>query len=309
MRTVGWLLICSALALPAGAALLRVTGDHVNLRAHPDAHTEVVGQVDHGGELRGTGETEGEWTAVVPPREINLWIFASLVKNGAVAVNRAQIRAGAGLNYKVVGSLDRGAPVESRGQLGDWLKIAPPKGTRLWVNSAYLEPVKPPQVPPPVTPPVTPPRPAPVVVVEPPAPKATPKPGPKPEPKPTDRPLPPPAYPRAGTDSPQPAAGGGALTVPSELAGESLSGQHAQGTSQEFSGSLSKTGWVWRSPSKYRLIQRDARGRALTVCYVVGNEEQLGPLLGRELTIRGRTFWLTGAAYPAVSAERITRRN
>ena len=293
MRTGYCLVICALLAWPAAAMRLRVAGDHVNLRAKPDSQTEVVGQVNAGDELVGTGTTEGEWTQVVPPVGVDLWIFAALVKSGAVSVNRAQIRSGAGFNYKVVGKLERGARIQTRGQLGDWLKIAPPAGSTLWVSSKYVVAVVPKALPKPDPPPKPEPTP----------------PEPPPDPPPAERPLPPPAHPRAGGATPSNASGVETITVPSTLQGQTLSDSHAQGARRTFTGILSKTGWVWRSPSAFRLIERDARGRAVTVCYVTGNDAQLKPLLGRELTIVGREFWLTGAAYPAVSAERITRRN
>ena len=65
---------------------------------------------------------------------------------------------------------------------------------------------------------------------------------------------------------------------------------------------------VWRRPSRYRLVQRDNQGRALTVCYVIGDGSQLENLLGKNLLVGGKEYWVQGVRHPAITAERITIR-
>lgn len=146
-QRTAWLLAATLAACGAAAApaRLRVTGDRVCLRAAAAEQAEVVGQVMTGDELTAPdGPATGAWVRVVPPDAVSLWIYGELVRNGSVAVDRAQVRGGPGLQFKRVGELARGTPVTARGTFGDWLKIAPPPGSALWISRAYVEPLAPP---------------------------------------------------------------------------------------------------------------------------------------------------------------------
>ena len=83
----------------------RVKTDRVNLRARAEATSEVVGQVSVDERLP-VQQVQEEWVQVVPPDRIDLWVHRDFVKDNASTVDRLNIRAGAGINYSVVGTLE-----------------------------------------------------------------------------------------------------------------------------------------------------------------------------------------------------------
>lgn len=118
--------------------LVTVNADRVNLRAAPDANSEVVGQVSSADTLVLQGSISDAWVKVTPPAAIDLWIFGSLVKDGKVTVSKAQVRSGAGLNFNVVGQLQNGDPITIRGKVGDWIKIAPFPTSAVWITNSFV---------------------------------------------------------------------------------------------------------------------------------------------------------------------------
>jgi len=80
------------------------------------------------------------------------------------------------------------------------------------------------------------------------------------------------------------------------------------GKAVQYEGTLRRSGFVWRRPSRYRLVRFDAAGRAFTSCYVLGNETQLAGITGQKLLIKGREYWIQGAQHPVVVPEQIVRR-
>ena len=50
---------------------------------------------------------------------------------------------------------------------------------------------------------------------------------------------------------------------------------------------------------------KDARGRTVTICYVLGNSKQLASILGRRVAIKGRQYWVRRVRYPGVRPDRI----
>ncbi len=136
LLTSTWLIACT---LSSGAVqYLEVKGDRVNLRAAAKADAEVVGQVGSTDTLILQGDITDPWVKVTPPDRVDFWIYASLVKDGKVTANNAQVRAGAGLNFNVVGQLQDGDTVSQRGKIGDWIKIAPFPTSAVWVTNAYV---------------------------------------------------------------------------------------------------------------------------------------------------------------------------
>lgn len=301
----------------ADGLALRVTADRVNLRAAAGTQYEVVGQVSTGQALDALAPIEGEWVQVVPPETVDLWIYADLVDEGRVIVTRAQVRAGAGLNYQVVGRLERGARLDIRGRLGDWLRIAPPTGSSLWIAREFVQPISdvapepqampvsplpsapaPPSAPPAVTPAPAPPQPE--TSREPPPP--LPHPPDQPDPA-TPPPLPQPAYPQAG----RPADLRPQVKAPAALDRFALVQEQQQGETGRFTGVLRRSGWAFRRPSRYRLITYDRSGRAVTQCYIIEREAQLNQLVGHRIDLTGRTYWVSGIGYPVVAVERLVR--
>lgn len=256
---------------------VRVVGNRVNLRARPHLQSEVVGQVNRGDELKVLNRSEG-WVAVSPPDGIDFWVHRDFVDNDEVAAPRLNVRAGPGVNYNVVVTLERGTRIERRGAFAEWVRIEPPAGALLWISDELVEPVRPQPVPVPAPRPEPVPRP-----VEPPVQTPAPPVAPPPtEPTPVvERPAPPP---------------------PRDLDLIPLEGQ---GEEVQREGVLRPAGFVFGRPSRYRLTR--TRGHIIeTICYVRGNDAQMQSLLGHAVIINGREYWVQGARYPVLVPDQIT---
>lgn len=295
---------------------LRVTGDRVNLRALADSTSEIVGQVSTGDILM-ADSADGEWFAVSPPSETDVWVYRELVVDGVVAVTKLRVRSGPGISYRPVGRVTRGDRVEERGVQGDWLKIAPPPDCTVYIHRDFVERAD--------APPAAPPEAA--------RPQPAPTPSPRPQPAPAARPAAPP--PAAGSDpvrpppvrvTPPPVAAPSRVeprrppppTVspapsrrppmrrPDALQPDRLVDTRVQGVGAEVEGVLRRAVFVWRRPSRYRLVKYDAAGRAVTKYYVVGRDAELAAALDRRVRIEGETYWVQGARYPVLLAENLT---
>lgn len=246
---------------------VRITGNHVNMRARPELNAEVVGQVQRGEHLTAKSMTTN-WVEVIPPETIDFWAHRDFLSEGEVVSPRLNIRAGPGINYSVVATVERGDQLVVRGEFGEWVKVEPPKDASLWISSEYVEAI-------------TPERPKPLPAAIPPAPK------PQPPPPPAIKPPPPKPVP-----------------PPEDLDLIPLAGQ---GMQVEREGTLRQAGFIIGRPSHFRLTQSQGHTHE-TVCYVKGNEAQLKSLLGKSLLIKGREYWVQGIRHPILVPEQIILR-
>lgn len=269
------------------AAEVRVAAEHLNLRAAPHAEAEVVGQVARG-DILTAGETQGDWLQVVPPPTVVLWVYSELIRDGEAAASKVLVRAGPGINYRDVGQLAKGDKVTVKGASasGEWLRIVPPPGCALWISGKYVEPVGSrakiePAAPVPGAPAGRPPKAHAGVSAD----------------KPNEKPVP--AEDR-GTRSIEPPPG---------LGSARLADRAGQGQTAQYEGVLGGSGFVWRRPTPYRLIQTDTKGHIVSACYVLGDEPYLSTLKGKTLLVYGREYWVQGVQYPVVAAEQIILRD
>jgi len=143
---------------------IRVTGDRVSLRAKPDLNSELLDHAMRDEELVFLGKTNG-WVAVQTPGSLGLWVSGQYVQNGVVQPSRLNVRSGPSQNYSVVCVVNKGDSVALRGEFNDWLKIAPPDGSRVWISEDYTEIIGPPEPEPVPEPVVAEPEPEPEPVV------------------------------------------------------------------------------------------------------------------------------------------------
>ena len=304
MRSIPSILLPVLLATTLAATETRVyvTADHANLRYQNADTVEVARVVSAGQVLVVIGPFEGKWVPVVPPDDISVWIYAELVRKGQVVRDKAQVRSGPGLDYKVVGSLEHGTPVESRGRVGDWMKIKSPAGLSLWVNRAAIA-VAPVSAPPP----------------------------------PALLPLPPALATgllSALTDNTNAAAAaartaetaavaatepppsttvvtGAVVRVlpPPELADLPLAATPLQGRRLRFTGILrASTPGATAAPNVlYRISGPDRSGGIVTFCHVLATTAQFDALPGgAKVTIEGPAWWMKGESVPVVQAEKVS---
>ena len=142
---------------------IKVTGDRVSLRTKADLNAELLpDRAMRDEEFVFLGKTNG-WVAVQAPSSLDFWAAGTYIQNGVVVPEKLNIRSGPSQNYSVVFVANKGDAVVLRGEFNDWVKIAPPAGSRVWISEKYTEVIKPP-------------KPEPVPVVE------IPEPEPEPEP-------------------------------------------------------------------------------------------------------------------------------
>ncbi len=271
---------------------MRVLSDRVNLRAAPQMTAEVVAQVNENDILQAKSVDE-EWVEVVPPENVDCWIHREFYIDGRVSVKKLNVRAGPGINYKIVGEMRRNDPVEVRGEFGEWIKIAPIPTFSVWVSKAYVEPARPGNR------------------------EAMGEAGSneqyRPQPEPEQVAWKDPRDPAVTRSTPQTAEPGVMRVRPKPQVQRSvplppdwkLIPLEGQGKIVEQEGILKTVGFMIKRPTRYRLVHYD-NGRTEVICYVWGNETQMEGYLGRTLQLKGRQYWVHGYRSPILVVEQVT---
>ena len=258
----------SATAQTNEVVKVKVTGDRVSLRTGPDLDSELLDRAMRGEELVFLGKTNG-WVAVQAPESLDFWVSGEYVQSGIVVPAKLNIRSGPSQNYSVVFVANKGDAVTLRGEFNQWIKIAPPLGSQVWISEKYTEMIDPPK-PEPV------PEPEPVVepVVE------------KPKPMPALKPRP--AIPALTEAERKPL-----LLV--------LDTNKKQGIYDEISGVLRRA-----NPGLYKLVLIEGALEE-PICLVRGNEDQMDNLLNRPLLLKGKTYWAKDVDLPILRVEAINK--
>ena len=146
MKNFQTFLTFAALSLAAVSILqaqtpVRVLADSVNLRAKPQLNAEVVAQASYNETLvaREIGE---EWVEVAAPTNVSLWVMKSYVQmpQNTIGAPRVNLRAGPSINYNIVDTLTLGEKIVPRGEeVQEWIKIAPPSTAHVWISREYVE--------------------------------------------------------------------------------------------------------------------------------------------------------------------------
>jgi len=120
---------------------MQVAAGSTPVYTQPSAGAQKVGIVSSG-DILFVSRIDGDWVAVAPPDNFDLWLNKDFIEGNRVIAKSIQIRSGPGVQYDAVGTLERGAPVMPRGEDGDWCKIAPPSSAILWVQKGDLSEVR-----------------------------------------------------------------------------------------------------------------------------------------------------------------------
>ena len=144
-----FLALFAALALTVGAQTndvikVKVTGDRVSLRAGPSLEGELLDRAMIGEEMVFFEQTNG-WVAVQAPDSLNVWVAGEYIEDGVVKPKKLNVRSGPSRNYAVVAVVEQDDQVSVRGEFNEWLKIAPPVGSRVWISEDYVELIEPPK--------------------------------------------------------------------------------------------------------------------------------------------------------------------
>jgi len=134
--------------LTAGPAVVVAT--HVNVRAQPRLHSEVIGHLtkdepvtvleeiilDHS-----APDEPSAWAKITLPPGVHVWVNSPYIDPAAKAVKatRLNLRAGPGENYSVLGRLPHGETVKELRVKGDWMEIEPPASAFAFVAAQFLK--------------------------------------------------------------------------------------------------------------------------------------------------------------------------
>lgn len=305
-----WAALLLAAATPLQAqTLVRVTADNVNLRAKPQLTAEVLAQAHYDEQLvaREIGE---EWIEVAAPASVDLWISKDYVQQpqNVIGARRVNVRAGPSINYNIVDTLERGTPVEPRGEVAEWLKIAPPPSAHLWIHRDYVDvlPGTALAAAEPEAPPAEDPAPAgtkasrrrkskadaaeaPDAIVVATAQPAT-----------LDPALP---TPIVSPSVPVRDAPGREIPVPPP-ANLKLIPLEGQGRLAEFEGELRAAPLINEAPTRYRVV-RWQNNRWQILCHVYGEAAKFRSLQDKRVRVKGREYWIQGAAAPVLVPDQI----
>ena len=267
----------------------KVIGQRVNLRAKAAPTAEVVSQVSDGDILK-VKSVGDEWVEVVPPDAVEFWVHRDFVVEGGIVGNKVNVRAGPGINYTVVGTLDRGSAIESKGAFGEWVRIGAFDDASLWISKDLVElayPFNPPSGP---------------------APTVASVPGPEPVPPESTQDTP--ATPTMAQASTSPAT----TNEPPKATTDVTSGAgdlrlvplEGQGRKSVKEGTVKLTPILLRKAGSHRLVVKEGV-RLVNVCYLRGNSAQLSGFEDVPLRIHGREFWAQGFRDPILVVELIER--
>jgi hypothetical protein len=247
---------------------IRVTGDRVSLRAKPDLNGDLLDRAMRGEEMAYFEKTNG-WVAVQAPDSLDFWVAAVYVQNGVIQPEKLNVRSGPSRNYSVVAVLSKGDAVSLRGEFNDWLKIAPPQGSRVWISEDFVEFIEPPK-PEPLIEAI----PEPELVVE-----------PAPEPDVESR------------SEPEPVVESPYEKLPPLIL--VMDKSKPQGEYDQIPGVLRRA-----NPGLYKLVLI-ADGFEEPICLVRGKESQMERYLNRSMLLKGKVYWAKDIDLPIIQPEKI----
>jgi len=247
---------------------VRVTGDRVNLRAKADLNAEVLESAMRGEEMVCLEQTNG-WVAVQPPESLDFWVAAEYVQNGVVQPEKLNVRSGPSQNYSVVAVVNKGDTLSLRGEFNEWLKIAPPSGSRVWISADFVEVIEPP-------------KPAPMIETIP-EPELVVEPSPEPE---VESPV-----------ATEPIVESEQEELPPLIL--VMDKSKPQGTYDEIPGVLRRA-----NPGLYKLVLI-SDGFEEPICLVRGKESQMERYLNRSMLLKGKVYWAKDIDLPIIQPEKI----
>jgi uncharacterized protein YgiM (DUF1202 family) len=135
--------------VPLVAGPATVSANHVNVRSKAGLVGEVISHMTNGEpvtvveevHLKNSGPEEpSAWAKILLPSDTHVWIKTSYIDtNNTVSAKKLNLRAGPGENYGVVGTVEKGAAVQSISTKGDWTEIQAPANAYAFMAAQYLK--------------------------------------------------------------------------------------------------------------------------------------------------------------------------
>jgi hypothetical protein len=256
----------------------RVTGSVATLRLEPDPGSGPVASAAKGDLLEAVhDDTTSAWVCVRAPATVAFWLYADLVRTSAVSVPEAFLRGGPGIEYPIVGRLDRGDRAIALARDGDWLRVPAPATAAFWIERRQTE-----RLPEPATVAAEPVAAAPV----PPLPTESEPLSLSPSRPAGLRALPPPSA-RSDSAAAEEEERLAVRTTPSPPAPVLPEGR---AEAVELEGRIEEVGYLWRRPASFRLTRLNERGRTETICFLVSDHVPIEPLGGQKVRVIGRRY-------------------
>jgi uncharacterized protein YgiM (DUF1202 family) len=119
-----------------------INANHVNVRAGYDTNFEILTQMDKGDKVIVNGESGG-WYSIKPPLNTSCYVSADLVQikdgEGLIRGSNVNVRAGSGLQFTVLGQLNKDDSVTIRSVEKNWVRIGAPVNCKVWVKSEFVD--------------------------------------------------------------------------------------------------------------------------------------------------------------------------
>ncbi len=120
-----------------------ITADAVNVRGGPGLNFEVICKLEKNDVVMVEGG-QMDWLKIALPRHGSAYIFASYITPqnplvGTVNTDTINIRAGKGLEFSVLGQLQKNDSVELLAREGDWYQIYTPQNCFAWVHKDFVK--------------------------------------------------------------------------------------------------------------------------------------------------------------------------
>jgi len=142
--------------LPAAHVLLEppvpatVKVDSLNLRGQPSLSGEVIAKLKKGETVTILEEVTldkvrkdepAKWVKIQLSTNVPVWVAAHLIDPAtkAVTVNKLNLRGGAGEDFNVLGTLEKGAVVKEIKTKGSWIHIETPANAGGYVSADFLD--------------------------------------------------------------------------------------------------------------------------------------------------------------------------
>jgi uncharacterized protein YgiM (DUF1202 family) len=136
-----------AVTLQPGPA--EVAADNVNVRGQAGLKGEFITHLNKGDAVTVLSQINldkhqidepAQWAKIAFPTNAHVWVNSQFIDatNKTVLPRKLNLRAGPGENYSVLGTVERGEPVDILTTRGDWSAIAPPATAYAFIAAMYV---------------------------------------------------------------------------------------------------------------------------------------------------------------------------
>lgn len=135
------LLSCSVLfATAASADRLAVSAKKANIRSGPGTNYDILWEVEKYHPLQ-ILKKQGKWYRFRDFEGDEGWVYAPLLGDIPTVITRKKkcnVRSGAGTNFKILFTAEKGIPFKVLNKKGDWIQVKHSDGDEGWVHASIV---------------------------------------------------------------------------------------------------------------------------------------------------------------------------